>query len=120
MQAIGDHAPEVITRAVQKLLNEAVGATAQTGGGRAGKVIQVYLATHQVNGRMLPGMGDRIGFALDLKGFNGVQATIVQRRKERQEPAFSRERGAQFGRRTAPHARFGNGARPATHASRLH
>ena len=86
-QAVGDNAPQVSPERFSNSWTRLCGLLRSPAAVQR-VVIQVYIAADQMNGRVLPGMGDGVTFVLDLKGFGCEQAAIAQFREERQQPAF--------------------------------
>ncbi len=79
--------------AVQEFLYKAVRAAAESPGGSPRIVIEIDFEADEMEGCILPAMGDRVTSIIHLDGFGCEQATIAQFIEEWQQPAFSCQRG---------------------------
>ena len=93
-QPIGDQPPQALIVTVEQLLHQAVRAGSGSPSHTGGAPVQVNPAAHQVDGHIRPTVRDGVSLALDLDGFGCRQPPIAQLLEERQQPAFTRQRGA--------------------------
>src|SRR5260370_23659070 len=77
-QSIRDKAPEVSVGAVQEFLYEAMRAAAEGSGSSPRVVIEFNLEADEMDGRILPAVGDRVAPVVHLYWFCREQSTIAQ------------------------------------------
>jgi hypothetical protein len=77
-EAVREEAPEVALVPVQELLYEAVGAGPRCARDALGGPVEVDVAAQEVDGGVLPDVGDGVGLAFDLEALAGGQATVAQ------------------------------------------
>ena len=84
--SVRDKTPQVLVRAIEKLLEHPVGA-GTVGTGRAGLAsIQLDPIPDEVDRCVAPGMGKRVRLALDRHGLGGKEPTVPETIKQGQEP----------------------------------
>jgi len=97
-QAIGDQAPVTGIVPVEQLLHQRVRAGFGSPADSCLAFLDIHPAAHQVDGRRQlrrsPGVRDCVALALDLNGFGRLQPPVAQLLKQRQQPAFARQRSA--------------------------
>ena len=84
-QSVADEAPEVLLRAVEELLHQAV-RTGPLAFVRLHSLIEVLAKADQMDRAVIADVRDRVGFAVNLERLGGLQLTVFQRPPERQQP----------------------------------
>jgi len=91
--AVGEKGPEPVVGAVEQLLHHAVGRAAAGSGHSGAAPVEVDAPADEMNGQVLPGVGDRVAFALDLDGAGRSQAAVAELAEEVQQPFLAGEGG---------------------------
>lgn len=72
----------MLTGTIQELLHQTMGAASSGTGNARGPVIQIDSTAYQVDGCVLPAMGNGIALPFNFKAFGADQASIAELLKE--------------------------------------
>ena len=105
-QSVRHERPQMRVRAIQQNLHQPVRTVARRARHTLGARIEVNVTTDEVYRRILPPVRNRIRIARDLNRLRRRESSVTQFLKQRQEPAFARQRRTwvgvrQFRRRIA-------------------
>ena len=96
-QAVGDKAPQMFVRAVEKFLHKGVRALSGRSGDTGLFAVQGHIAAHKMNGRFVPEVGDGKAdscavrkFYLTLLGSRLGEPAVAKLDKKRQKQTFTR------------------------------
>ena len=90
IETVGHDAPKVRFAGVQRRLDQRVWAGFGRANGTGRPVVEVRVGTDQVDGHLIPAVGNRIAVAIHFNGLCRRQTTKTEFLKEREQPAFAR------------------------------